>query len=84
YVAQWWMWWRSIQPAERALLGPGMLSTPNDAEWGGLTRLHGKNGLLHVMGTLLWWGDVVALDEEYRNEWVGAVEDVSWVLGELV
>ncbi|KAJ7753117.1 hypothetical protein DFH07DRAFT_744620 [Mycena maculata] len=80
FVAQWWAWWRVIQPAERELLGPGMLSRVETADWSQVSRLHGKNGLLQVMATLLWWGDHVARNEDYRPEWLGAVDDVLWVL----
>ncbi|KAJ7767522.1 hypothetical protein DFH07DRAFT_736737, partial [Mycena maculata] len=84
FVAQWWSWWREIQPSEREWLRPGVLSTPETADWSQLAKLRRRNGLLQVMATLLWWGDHVATDPNYMNEWTGAVTDVLWVLEELL
>ncbi|KAJ7493548.1 hypothetical protein FB451DRAFT_1387714 [Mycena latifolia] len=52
-----------------------------------MVNLHGRNGL-QVMGTLLWWGDVVgdkAMTDPFGHlNWTTAVTDVTWVLGELL
>ncbi|KAF8209002.1 hypothetical protein K438DRAFT_1960729 [Mycena galopus ATCC 62051] len=49
-----------------------------------LADLHGKNGLLLVMASLLWWGDYYAdgMCRVERAEWLKAVEDVTWTLEE--
>jgi hypothetical protein len=75
-----------LQPEERAELDNGGLSRPETANWSKMARLYGKNGLLQVMATLVWWGEVVQKrgGEEDREEWVAAVCDVTWVLGELL
>lgn len=84
YAAVWWDYWISVQPSDRLLIG-GMLTAPTEADWESLGRKFGKNGLLQVMLTLLWWGDVVrdAADEAVYQEWESAVRDVTWVLGEI-
>ncbi|KAJ7310819.1 hypothetical protein DFH08DRAFT_974219 [Mycena albidolilacea] len=86
WVGRWWVWWWMLQPEERAELDNGGLSCPETANWSKMARLYGKNGLLQVMATLVWWGEVVKKrgGEEDREEWVTAVCDVMWVLGELL
>ncbi|KAJ7438838.1 hypothetical protein B0H11DRAFT_1752413 [Mycena galericulata] len=81
----WWKWWRSIQPSDRKFVG-GILTAPEEADWSDLSKLHGKNGMLQVMATLLWWGDKVGVDEnaEGYGDWRLALGDVTWVLEQLV
>ncbi|KAJ7114742.1 hypothetical protein C8R44DRAFT_740117 [Mycena epipterygia] len=87
YIGMWWGWWVAMQPEER-IMTDGELSKPTEADWGPMSKLYGKNGLLQVMATLLWWGDSVDWDDdvedvEERVEWEQAVNDVAWVLEEL-
>ncbi|KAJ7113917.1 hypothetical protein C8R44DRAFT_594061, partial [Mycena epipterygia] len=84
FVDNWWKWWMGLQPSERQRLG-GMLSCPTEADWNTLSKVHGKNGLLQVMATLLWWGDCVGDDRESveYDSWTLALGDVSWVLSQL-
>ncbi|KAJ7667288.1 hypothetical protein B0H14DRAFT_2240515, partial [Mycena olivaceomarginata] len=42
FVSGWWNWWVNVQPADRG-------------DWGAMLKLHGKNGLLQLMASLLWW-----------------------------
>ncbi|KAJ7214591.1 hypothetical protein B0H12DRAFT_976854, partial [Mycena haematopus] len=79
WVARWWGWWESLQPAERALVD-GELSRPEEADWDKMAAMHGKNGLLQVMATLCWWGSAAhRMDEPgAAKEWVVAVSDVTW------
>ncbi|KAJ7119302.1 hypothetical protein C8R43DRAFT_851676, partial [Mycena crocata] len=84
YAGAWWDWWGRIQPAGWEWVD-GTLAMPTDAEWGLLARYHGKNGMLHVMASLLWWGDKVGKGKDpmaYLG-WTTAVGDVSGVLHEL-
>ncbi|KAJ6447891.1 hypothetical protein C8R45DRAFT_1135642 [Mycena sanguinolenta] len=84
WVPSWWAWWVSLQPKER-VYADGELSRPDTVDWSTLAHLHGKNGLLMVMASLLWWGDHYA-DGMYpadRVDWLKAVEDVTWTLQEL-
>ncbi|KAJ7736961.1 hypothetical protein DFH07DRAFT_707600, partial [Mycena maculata] len=76
FVAVWWRWWHKVLYSKGA----------QEADWEGMSRLYGRNGVLHVMATLLWWGDVVADgdDEEAVERWRLAVEDVQWALKKML
>lgn len=82
YIGSWWRWWALVQPEERELVN-GDLTKPGEVDWSQMSTLHGRNGMLQVMATLLWWGDHAYDDEEARLEWERAVDDVAWVLQEL-
>ncbi|KAJ7040783.1 hypothetical protein C8F04DRAFT_1309654 [Mycena alexandri] len=56
---------------------------PESADWSGMAAMHGTNGLLQVMGALSWWGDKKRDGPEW-GEWIAAVEDITWVLDELM
>jgi hypothetical protein len=65
FVAKWWNWWINVQPKDAKDLAP-------------LMKLHGKNGFLQIMGSLLWWGERVAGGSPSDlREWSTAVEDVA-------
>ncbi|KAJ7264466.1 hypothetical protein B0H12DRAFT_1068719 [Mycena haematopus] len=64
FVANWWDWWVRIQPSDRS-------------DWSPMLRLHGKNGMLQVMASLLWWGEAVGENPAELREWSMAVEDVD-------
>jgi hypothetical protein len=50
-----------------------------------MAGMHGDNGLLQVMTSLVWWGEVVAKrEEEDWEQWRAAVTDVTWVLEQLL
>ncbi|KAJ7851619.1 hypothetical protein B0H14DRAFT_2178310, partial [Mycena olivaceomarginata] len=84
WVSLWWTWWRSLQPEGRELLENGELSRPEEADWSRMAGMYGDNGLLQVMASLVWWGEVVPKrEEEDREEWRAAVTDVTWVLEQL-
>ncbi|KAF8121842.1 hypothetical protein K438DRAFT_1793550 [Mycena galopus ATCC 62051] len=90
WVGGWWRWWRNLQPEER-LVVEGELSRPEDADWSRLSGMYGKNGLLHVMATLCWWGTVVGrqksrggMEPGAQEDWAKAVADVTWVLDQLL
>ncbi|KAJ7096172.1 hypothetical protein C8R44DRAFT_749019 [Mycena epipterygia] len=86
YVALWWAWWQSIQPDEREWT-EGKLTNPTEADWSQIEKLHGNNGLMHVMVALLWWGDHIGeleTDTEEHAAWLSAVDDVTWVLREIL
>ncbi|KAJ7642534.1 hypothetical protein B0H17DRAFT_1148793 [Mycena rosella] len=89
FIGSWWVYWTSLQPEER-LGGEEKLSRPEMADWEAMSKLHGKNGLLQVMLTLLWWGDCAGDETEddknvptLREVWLEAVGDVEWVLRQL-
>ncbi|KAJ7803804.1 hypothetical protein B0H14DRAFT_3486976 [Mycena olivaceomarginata] len=58
WVGGWWKWWNGLQPNERVALENGELSRPEEADWSAMAAMHGKNGILQVMATLGWWGEV--------------------------
>ncbi|KAF9023543.1 hypothetical protein BDZ89DRAFT_1041602 [Hymenopellis radicata] len=77
-------------------LGPAS-STPSSSssrneklEWTGLEKKCGNDGLILVLGTLLWWGEVV-FDGVSGNtptadqvDWQLAVDDVTWAIEHIV
>ncbi|KAF8182178.1 hypothetical protein K438DRAFT_1564011 [Mycena galopus ATCC 62051] len=86
WVGRWWSWWMSLQLEER---GEEMLRTET-VDWSGLFMMYGKNGLLQVMATLSWWGGAIhrrggaAENVDNIQLWVAALDDVTWVLGEIL
>ncbi|KAJ7702937.1 hypothetical protein B0H16DRAFT_1748003 [Mycena metata] len=85
FAGRWWTWYTSLQPPERVMLGT-TLSRPEKADWSNMAAMHGTNGLLQVMAALSWWGEklVKKRDGPEWPDWVAAVEDMTWVLEELV
>ncbi|KAJ7164840.1 hypothetical protein C8R43DRAFT_831332, partial [Mycena crocata] len=82
-----WTWWGRMQPqgrvSEDGTLSRAILSTE---DWDEVGKTHGRNGMLLVVGCLLWWGDAAAAteDESLLQDWVLAVRDVTWALGEAM
>ncbi|KAJ7864012.1 hypothetical protein B0H14DRAFT_3443818 [Mycena olivaceomarginata] len=84
WVGLWWKWWESLQPEERTLLD-NELSYPEQASWSEMVGLHGDNGLLQVIATLVWWGKVAQKwGKAEIDDWRAAVDDVAWVRGQLL
>ncbi|KAJ7363887.1 hypothetical protein DFH08DRAFT_949525 [Mycena albidolilacea] len=72
FIANWWNWWVNVQPNDRS-------------DWAPMLRLHGKNGMLQIMASLLWWGEQVADGNPADlREWSLAIEDVSDTLKEML
>ncbi|KAJ7306866.1 hypothetical protein DFH08DRAFT_975891 [Mycena albidolilacea] len=86
WVGRWWKWWTSLQPKERAEIDGEELLRPETADWSDMAGMYGKNGLLQVMATLVWWGEVAVGKQEAdaKKEWVTAVSDVTWVLEQML
>ncbi|KAJ7058603.1 hypothetical protein C8F01DRAFT_1304260 [Mycena amicta] len=88
WVSVWWGWWRSLQPAEREVLENGELSRPETADWSATAEMYGNNGLMLVMASLAWWGELVHTSQEDAieaiDEWAAAVRDVTWVFEKLL
>jgi hypothetical protein len=83
FIHDWWKWWMTLQPKGRGNIG--MLSQAATLDWSAVVRLHGRNGILQVMATLLWWGEaVVEATPLDRMTWTLAVEDVTWTLEQLL
>jgi hypothetical protein len=84
WVGLWWKWWESLQPEEHTLQD-NKLSYPEQASSSEMAGLHGDNGLLQVMATLVWWGEVAQKRGKAEiDDWRAAVDDVAWVLSQLL
>ncbi|KAJ7430083.1 hypothetical protein B0H11DRAFT_1765718 [Mycena galericulata] len=77
FSAQWWVWWRAINPDWRQGEGEGELLKGVEGSWG-VMECPGQNGFLNILICLKWWGE--RLDSDSREEWERAVDDVNWVL----
>ncbi|KAJ7024806.1 hypothetical protein C8F04DRAFT_1192100 [Mycena alexandri] len=85
HAACWWKWWAKRQPKERGDSADSMLGRPEEADWSGLRKLHGRNSLLQVMAALLWWGEEAAeMSGLDQMGWFLAVDDVTWALGQML
>lgn len=75
FIAEWFTWWSSLQPAER-IRGPnGKYNAPKaEMDWSALAK-PGANGFLLIMLALTWWGML-----KFDDEWVRAATDVTAVL----
>jgi hypothetical protein len=50
-----------------------------------MAQMNGNNSFLQVMAGLTWWGEVTyKRGEEEQEEWDTAVDDVTWVLEQLL
>jgi hypothetical protein len=89
FAHAWWRWWKLLQPKTRVEDSQLGLTRPSDVrrgDWDELLKTHGRNGVLMVLGCLLWWGDVVEESEDalLESDWRLAVRDVSWALKESI
>ncbi|KAF9033946.1 hypothetical protein BDZ89DRAFT_929505, partial [Hymenopellis radicata] len=62
FKASWWSWWRAQQPASR-FRGTELVRS-EDITWDGLEEKSGLNGLVLIVGTLLWWREAVANEKD--------------------
>ncbi|KAJ6481582.1 hypothetical protein C8R47DRAFT_937339, partial [Mycena vitilis] len=74
----WWGWWIDINPTVRGQQQP--LQRKEIKDWEGMD-ICGQNGFLNVLATLKWWRD--ALETE-SSEWKAGVDDVTWVIQEML
>ncbi|KAJ7431151.1 hypothetical protein B0H11DRAFT_1942046 [Mycena galericulata] len=87
YAYRWWGWWERVQPGGRATAEGGWkdVEDVDEAEWDDLAKMHGRNGMLLVVGALLWWGEACAEEEDSDRDrmfadWRLAVKDVAGAL----
>ncbi|KAJ7683924.1 hypothetical protein B0H14DRAFT_2422276, partial [Mycena olivaceomarginata] len=78
FAHAWWQWWKLLQPKTRVVDPDLGLSRPSDVDrgdWDELLKTHGCNGVLMVLGCLLWWGDAVEESEDalLESDWRVAV-----------
>ncbi|KAI5822729.1 hypothetical protein K523DRAFT_198681, partial [Schizophyllum commune Tattone D] len=86
----WWTWWAALMPSVRRLDAGKLLDHQqlllkiNKVEdWEGFDEFCGKDGLLQVLLTLLWWGDAVhgsGGTGKDRADWDAACADFASVL----
>lgn len=75
-----------MQPDWRKMDGwPMARESRDDEQWKELAK-GGKNGFSLAIVALIWWGAKTPVDEGEGslNEFCSALEDVTWVLGEIV
>ncbi|OJT01848.1 hypothetical protein TRAPUB_7680 [Trametes pubescens] len=86
FAESWWMWWYNNQPADRPTGKGGWYTTARGslASWSDL-YVTGPNGLLLFLLAAAWWGaSVQNADTEAQQDWLDAVEDMSYVLAEVL
>ncbi|KAI0716930.1 hypothetical protein C8Q76DRAFT_616890, partial [Earliella scabrosa] len=79
YADMWWSWWGGLQPGWRIRGPSGRPCTGGEGPWDELS-VPGKNGMLIVLLSLLWWHGIMS---ETRGDWEAAVRDVVWVLQQM-
>ncbi|KAF8131365.1 hypothetical protein K438DRAFT_1424538, partial [Mycena galopus ATCC 62051] len=70
--AQWWAWWKAINPGWR--LHDNELVQLGDGDWDVL-RCPGQNGFLNILMCLRWWFLAMQTPSE---AWKRAIGDVKW------
>lgn len=86
FATSWWTWWSALNPewrerdvaTGRIIVGGGA----DDGDWTGFDR-PGQCGLFSVLYSLFWWYSSVATEDQHTL-WQSALEDVSWVVNELL
>jgi hypothetical protein len=84
FVASWKKWWALLQPTSRVQKGNQKLLRLVDAEeeWEELKK-GSINGVFNVVVSLgLWW--MALKTGAQKNVFMGAVEDVDWVLDQMI
>jgi hypothetical protein len=80
FVAAFWKWWDAINPPWRIRIN-GRLTIGGAGPWVSLHK-PGQNGFLSVLQVLSWWRGLLGVEE--TDDWNSAVEDVAWVLKEVL
>ncbi|KAJ3751858.1 hypothetical protein EV360DRAFT_56223 [Lentinula raphanica] len=83
FAAQWWVWWSMINPTWRERdnsTGRVIINETDSGDWSILTR-PGQCGILTVLLCLFWWHRRLPAPSQ---ESTAALQDVSWVINQLV
>jgi hypothetical protein len=80
FITAFWKWWDALNPPWR-LRVDGHLKIGSAGPWDSLYK-PGQNGFLSVLQSLSWWRGLLGVDS--AEEWSSALEDVTWVLGEVL
>lgn len=82
FEEKWLAWWAAIQPKWRDVGNwPFTREDARGCDWGDLPD-GGKDGLFLVIVSLGWW--VIARNPSEDSEVDEAIEDVTWVINNLV
>lgn len=82
---RWLRWWHERQPSAR--ISNGKLVFPTEAVAWTPLDYHGDNGVLGFIVGLYSWGKHMqdhGWKETDRKKWLGAVQDASWALHQMV
>ncbi|KAL1741224.1 hypothetical protein HDZ31DRAFT_45907 [Schizophyllum fasciatum] len=89
YGQQWWRWLAAHLPEscrmrDSYLLDLSRVDPTDSTTWNGLDKACGKDGLLQLVLSLLWWGDAVnapgVLDVTRRDNWEAACVELDGIL----
>jgi hypothetical protein len=70
-----------LQPPGRPCDQSGTLLKTTDIDWSPLSK-PGGSGMYLVLVCLVWWRQMSGIATT-TNDWLAAVADVTWVLGQL-
>ncbi|KAJ7593172.1 hypothetical protein C8J56DRAFT_779529 [Mycena floridula] len=82
FAQSWWTWWKSINPVWRPKTDDGMLLCEGTGDWDILGNCAGLNGMLSVIVCLRWWS--LAAKGNAGDDWLAAVDDVVWVMEQIM
>ncbi|KAJ3964964.1 hypothetical protein EV361DRAFT_811417 [Lentinula raphanica] len=85
FSTQWWEWWSMINPTWRErdiATGRLVINETDDGDWSMLIR-PGQCGILTILMCLFWWRQHLTMPSQ-SQDWNSALEDVSWVIEELI
>ncbi|KAL1743893.1 hypothetical protein HDZ31DRAFT_83072 [Schizophyllum fasciatum] len=89
YGQQWWRWLTAHLPescrmSNSYLLDLSRVDPSNSATWNGLDKACGKDGMLQLVLSLMWWGDAVHApavpDATRRDNWEAACVELNGIL----
>jgi hypothetical protein len=80
FIGAFWKWWDGLNPSWRIRVD-GRLKIGGAGSWETLHK-PGQNGFLSVLQTLSWWRGMLGV--EGTDDWNSAVEDVAWVLKQVL
>ena len=94
FAIAWQQWWKAMQPdwrrnddKDKDTTTLARTAPDDDAGWS-TSKLHrsGPVGFHLIIMALAWWGKVVKWDKDKKDgrKFLEAVEDVQWVLKELL
>jgi hypothetical protein len=80
FISAFWKWWDGLNPSWPVRVD-GRLEIGGTGSWETLHK-PGQNGFLSVLQALSWWQGMLGV--EGTDDWDSAVEDVAWVLKQVL